>query len=418
MRPPAKARRTLAIAVAVALLVGASGTGSAQSAPNRAPILVLVSFDGWRWDYTDRLPATNLRALASRGVRARALIPSFPVLTFPNHYTIVTGLAPGHHGIVANDMRDAATGRTFGMSKTSEVRNPMWWGGEPLWVTAERAGRHAGTMFWPGSEAPIGGVRPTQWRPYLESMSGAARVDQVLAWLDLPPSRRPSLFTLYFEDADSAGHASGPDSEAVRRAIGHVDGYIERLVRGLERRGLATRANIVVVSDHGMAATVPGQVVELADYISLADVDVIDINPTLGLFPAAGKMDAVYRALAGAHPHLHVYRRHETPDAWHYRQHARIPPIVGVVDEGWQIARGTVVERAVRTIRAPRGVHGYAPSVLSMRGILIAAGPAFKQGITVPAIENVHLYNAMATALGVKPAPNDGDMAVARRLLR
>jgi len=407
-----------ALAIALLVVLG-SGPAPRLFAQNGAdPLLFLISLDGFRWDYLRKAPAPALQRLIERGVRAEGLIPSYPTKTFPNHYTIVTGLAPGHHGIVANDMRDAATGRTFGMSKTSEVRNPMWWGGEPLWVTAERAGRHAGTMFWPGSEAPIGGVRPTQWRPYLESMSGAARVDQVLAWLDLPPSRRPSLFTLYFEDADSAGHASGPDSEAVRRAIGHVDGYIERLVRGLERRGLATRANIVVVSDHGMAATVPGQVVELADYISLADVDVIDINPTLGLFPAAGKMDAVYRALAGAHPHLHVYRRHETPDAWHYRQHARIPPIVGVVDEGWQIARGTVVERAVRTIRAPRGVHGYAPSVLSMRGILIAAGPAFKQGITVPAIENVHLYNAMATALGVKPAPNDGDMAVARRLLR
>ena len=380
--------------------------------------LILISLDGFRWDYLRKAPAPALRRLVERGVRAEGLIPSFPTKTFPNHYTIVTGLTPEHHGIIANDIRDPASGRTFAMSKASEVRDSMWWGGEPLWVTAERAGRRAGTMFWPGSEAAIGGVRPTQWLPYRESMSGAARVDQVLAWLDLPASKRPLLFTLYFEDTDSAGHTNGPDSEAVRRAIGHVDGYIARLVRGLERRGLAARTNIVVVSDHGMAATVPKQVIELDDYISLDDVEVVDINPTLGLFPARGKENVVYRALAAAHPRLHVYRRQETPEAWHYREHRRIAPIVGVVDEGWQIVRGTVVERAVRAVVPPRGLHGYVPSVVSMRGILIAAGPAFKQGVTVPAMENVHVYNALATALGVKPAPNDGDMAVARRLLR
>ena len=380
--------------------------------------LILISLDGFRWDYLRKAPAPALRRLVERGVRAEGLIPSFPTKTFPNHYTIVTGLTPEHHGIIANDIRDPASGRTFAMSKASEVRDSMWWGGEPLWVTAERAGRRAGTMFWPGSEAAIGGVRPTQWLPYRESMSGAARVDQVLAWLDLPASKRPLLFTLYFEDTDSAGHTNGPDSEAVRRAIGHVDGYIARLVRGLERRGLAARTNIVVVSDHGMAATVPKQVIELDDYISLDDVEVVDINPTLGLFPARGKENVVYRALAAAHPRLHVYRRQETPEAWHYREHRRIAPIVGVVDEGWQIVRGTVVERAVRAVVPPRGLHGYVPSVVSMRGILIAAGPAFKQGVTVPAMENVHVYNALATALGVTPAPNDGDMAVARRLLR
>jgi predicted AlkP superfamily pyrophosphatase or phosphodiesterase len=406
----------LALALLVALGSGPAHRLSAQTAADSP--LFLISLDGFRWDYLRKAPAPALQRLVERGVRAEGLIPSFPTKTFPNHYTIVTGLAPEHHGIVANDIRDVATGRTFAMSKASEVRDPMWWGGEPLWVAAERAGRRAGTMFWPGSEAAIGGVRPSQWRPYLESMSGAARVDQVLAWLDLPASRRPSLFTLYFEDADSAGHANGPDSDAVRRAIGHVDGYVARLVSGLERRGLATRSNIVVVSDHGMAATVPTQIIELDDYIALADVEVIDINPTLGLFPAAGKADAVYRALTAAHPHLHVYRRQETPEAWHYRQHRRIAPIVGVVDEGWQIVRGTVVERAVRTVRPPRGLHGYVPSVASMRGVLIAAGPAFKQGVTVPAMENIHVYNALATALGVKPAPNDGDMTVARRLLR
>lgn len=403
------------LAALFAVFASAPARSVAQNAAD--PILILISFDGFRWDYLNNAPAPALQRLIERGVRAEGLIPSYPTKTFPNHYTIVTGLTPEHHGIVANDMRDPSTGRTFGMS-TSEAREPMWWGGEPLWVTAERGGRRAGTMFWPGSEAAIGGVRPTHWKPYSKSMPGAARVDQALAWLDLPPAKRPAVLTLYFEDADSAGHGHGPDSDAVRRAIGDLDAYVARLVRGLEQRGLIDRANIVVVSDHGMATVVPGQVIELDDYISLSDVDVVDLNPTLGLFPKEGKTDAVYRALVRAHPHLHVYRRNDTPDAWRYRHHQRIPPIVGVADEGWQVVRGTLMDRVVRAVTRQRGIHGYDPSVLSMRGILIAAGPAFRQGVTVPAMENVHLYNALATAIGVAPAQNDGDITVALRLLR
>jgi predicted AlkP superfamily pyrophosphatase or phosphodiesterase len=391
----------------------------AAAQPADDPLLILVSFDGFRWDYLDRAPAPNLHRLAARGVRARGLIPSFPTKTFPNHYTLVTGLYPGHHGVVANNMRDVPTGRVFSLSRKAEVRDPMWWaGGTPLWVTAEREKRRAGTMFWPGSEAVIGGIRPSYWVPYDEVMSGIARVDQVLRWLDLPRTRRPAFVTLYFEDTDDAGHRQGPDSDAVRAAIERLDGYLGRLLQGLEKRGLAQRANVVVVSDHGMAAVVPDRILMLDRFLSLDDVDVVDIDPTLGLIPAAGKTDAIYRSLADASPHLHVYRRAETPPLWHYRDHPRIPPIVGVADEGWRIVKGTIRDRAVDAVRAPRGEHGYDPSVESMRGIFIAAGPAFKRGIVVPAFENVHVYDALAAALGVKPEKNDGDMAVANTLLR
>ncbi len=406
-----------AAAAAVATLAGMTQMGR-PPARGVEPLLFLVSLDGFRPDYLEKAPAPHLQRLAAEGVRAEGLIPAFPTKTFPNHYTIVTGLYPGHHGIVANDIYDAPTGRSFAMSKPAEVRDAMWWGGEPIWVTAERAGRRAGTMFWPGSEAAIRGVRPSEWRPYRESLSGEARVDQALAWLDLPPARRPVLFTLYFEDTDTAGHASGPDSDAVRRAISRVDSYVGRLLGGLERRGLRERANVVVVSDHGMAAAIPGQVLRLNDYISLSDVNVADINPGLGLFPAPGKADAVYRALVKASPHLRVYKRAESPASWHYRDHPRIPPIVGVVDEGWQIIRGTLVERAALALKAPRGVHGYDPSVRSMRGVLIASGPAFKRGVTVPPLENVHLYEVFSAVLGLTPAKNDGDSAVARTLLQ
>jgi predicted AlkP superfamily pyrophosphatase or phosphodiesterase len=251
MRPPGKARRTLAIVVAVALLGAAFGTGSAQSAPNRAPILVLVSFDGWRWDYTDRLPATNLRALASRGVRARALIPSFPVLTFPNHYTIVTGLYPEHHGVVGNTMIDRTIPERF--TQSSETgKEAHWWGGEPVWVTAIRQGLRAFTMFWPGTEAPIAGVRPSEWRPYDKTVPNAERVTQALTWLALSDAERPSFVSLYFEEVDTAGHEFGIGSRELTAAARHLDQALGQLVAGIRRLGLADRTTIVVVSDHGM----------------------------------------------------------------------------------------------------------------------------------------------------------------------
>src|SRR5439155_9580376 len=174
------------------------------------PLVVLVSFDGWRWDYADRANVPNLRALAARGVRAKELLPSFPPLTFPNHYTIVTGLYPGHHGIVSNTMWTATLGR-FTMS-SPVVRDAVWWGGEPIWVTAIRQNRRAMDMFWPGSEAPIKGIRPDRWWPFDGAVPNADRVARVLDWLALPDGERPSLVTLYFQEVDHIGHVNGPDS--------------------------------------------------------------------------------------------------------------------------------------------------------------------------------------------------------------
>ena len=404
------------------LIVGFGSWLAAASAQNPPaalkPSVILVSFDGFRWDYASKAPAPNLRSLAARGVRAEGLIPSYPSKTFPNHYTIVTGLYPGHHGIVANNILDPATGRRFGNAIVKEVRDPMWWGGEPIWVTAQRGGLLAGAMFWPGTEAPIQGVLSRYWTPYDGAVPGTDRVDQVLRWIDLPEADRPRLITLYFSDVDTAGHADGPDSPAVRDAITRVDGYLGELLRGLERRGLLDQFNIVVVSDHGMASTDSRHVVVVDDYIPLDDVDIVDINPTLALVPKSGREEAVYRGLSRA-KHLKVYRRADTPEHWHYRDHPRIPPIVGVADEGWQVVRKITIGGILAgLIHEDHGAHGYDPKFKSMRGIFVAAGPAFKHGKTVEAFQNIHIYNALAQVLGVTPAPNDGDLAIARTLLK
>jgi predicted AlkP superfamily pyrophosphatase or phosphodiesterase len=319
--------------------------------------------------------------------------------------------------MVANRFRDPVSGRLFRLSDRAAVQNPMWWGGEPIWNTAQKAGLVAATMFWVGSEAPVGGMHPRYWRQFDDRVSASDRVNQVLAWLDLPAAERPSLIALYLNDTDTIGHWYGPESMQTRDAIEKTDQQFGRLLDGLESRGLTGRANIVVVSDHGMAATNIRRTIFVDDYVSLSDIEVVDINPTLGVIPVQGKREAAYQALTHAHPRLSMYWRQETPERWRIRDQPRVPPITGVADEGWVVLRRA--EYAEYWKRSPDGgEHGYDPEVESMRGVFVAAGPAFKVGVTVPAFENVHVYNALAMALGITPAKNDGDPAVAVLLLR
>jgi predicted AlkP superfamily pyrophosphatase or phosphodiesterase len=399
----------------VALLLSLTLGIATACRPEPPASLILISFDGWRWDYQQKGPAPNLEKLIARGVRAERLIPSFPSKTFPNHYSVVTGLYPAHHGIVANNIFDPETGLKFGLSDRKAVGDARWWGGEPIWVTVQRQGGRAATLFWPGSEAPIAGMRPRFWALYDEKMSNEARVDQVLAWLDRPPAERPSFITLYFSDTDDAGHDYGPESESVRDAVVRLDLLLGRLVDNLQVRGIADRVNIVITSDHGMAATSPDRVIVIDDYLDASTVDIVDINPTLGIVPKTVTADEVYARLEKAHPHLRVYRREQTPEHWRYRDNPRIPAIVGVADDGWVVLR----QRAGQPRPAPKsgGAHGYDPRALSMHGLFVAAGPAFRRGVTVPPFENVHIYNALAAALEVTPAKNDGDVVIANTLV-
>lgn len=407
-------KRSLAAVSAIAALAVVLA-----AAPASSPALILISFDGWRSDYHTRAPVAHLRSLMARGVRAEGLIPSFPTKTFPNHYTLVTGLYPGHHGVVGNSMRDPRTHRLFTMHAREEVQDAMWWGGDPIWNAVQRGGRRAAAMFWPGSEAPIGGMRPAYWEPYDHGRPNERRVDQVLAWLDLPAAERPAFLTLYMSDADAAGHSFGPNSPELLRALERLDSALGRLLRGLEARRLLQTTNIIVTADHGMAETSRQRVVFVDDLVAPADGEIVDLNPTLALWPRPGREDGVYRKLAAAHPRLSVYRRAETPEHWRFRTHERVPPIVGVADEGWSVMRrASLADVFVRSIRRVGGGHGYDPHVQSMRALFVAAGPAFKPGVTVPPFENVHVYNTMCAALAVTCPPNDGDPAVVRSLLR
>ena len=367
------------------------------------PALVLISIDGFRSEYLDRYDAPHLRELARRGVRARWMQPSFPVLTFPNHYTLVTGLLPEHHGIVANEMRDPS-GARFSYKDSGSVRDSAWWGGEPLWVTAERQGVRAASFFWPGSEAPIHGVRPTFYKHYREDVSLADRVDTVLAWLTRPDSLRPRAITVYFSTVDHAGHDHGPNSPEVRAAVLAVDSAVGRLVGGLEAARLADRVNVVVVSDHGMAETSPDRVVWRDSYVPTQNVEALSTYGAIAFInPVSGDTNSMLRSLRRA-PHMHFYRGDSVPAEWRYAGTPRIAAIVGVPEEGWLF-----MARPTRPT-APHvgGSHGYLATDTSMHALFIAAGPAFRSGVTAEPFGNIHVYDLLCAALGLTPAPNDG----------
>ena len=395
-----------------ALLLCSLLAGCASRAPTSGPAeprtVLLVSIDAFRADYLDRGITPTLSRIANEGVRAEWMNPSYPSLTFPNHYTIATGLRPDHHGVVHNAMWDDALGG-FKTADRDAVGDGRWWGGEPVWVGAEKAGLRTATMFWPGSEAAIDGVRPTHWKKFDDKFSYEARVDQIVAWLAVPAAQRPRLVTLYFEKVDKAGHDFGPDSVQVRNAISQADAAIGRLLRGLDANGLLRTTDLIVVSDHGMATVAPGHAIATEDMVSANDATLVSDGQSVGFAPKPGRVRRAEARLLGAHPHYDCWRKGELPARWRYGTHPRVPAIVCQMHEGWDaVSRKKLNERPKD---ATRGSHGYDPALPSMRALFIARGPSFRRGATLPPFDNVDVYPLLTRLLGIAAAPNDGDPA-------
>jgi len=408
-----KARR-IAIVLLIALAGGCLGDGSQPHKAGYSP-LILMSFDGYRPDYLERGFSPNLAALAADGVRAEALRPAFPTLTFPNHYTIVTGLYPDHHGIVDNRMVDPATGKHFVYNDPRTASDPMWWGGEPLWVGVQRQGKRAATMFWPGADYAIDGVRPQYWRAFDGSVSPDARVDQVLAWLDLPAAERPDFITLYFEQVDHASHYFSPDSNEVDAALREIDAALGRLRDGLRARGLERAANLVVVSDHGATRSGPDKVIVLDDVVPMDAIDMINTGVLAGFAPRPGRDAEVDRAALAPHDHMRCWRKDELPARLHYGRNPRVPPRLCLADDGWLIFTRQFLATPNHHISI--GEHGYDNDDPNMRALFVADGPAFKHGLVVPEFDNVDIYPLLTRVLGIKPAPNDGNFEVVAPML-
>ena len=392
-------------------------TAACARSNDQAPILILVSFDAWRWDYIDRAKVPNLPALAARGVRSEGLIPSFPSNTFPNHYTLVTGLLPDHHGIVDNTFNDPRFPQQFSMSAET-ARDPKWWGGKPLWITVREHGLRTAAIFWPGTDVVIGGVYRDYWKPYDGKVTNAARVKQALDWLALPGAQRPSFITLYFSEVDVTGHDYGPESQEVLDAASHLDSALGDLMSGIESMALAGRTTVVVVSDHGMSQLSPERQILLDDYLNPADVDVSEWSDALKVAPGAESAEQIYQALKGKHPSLSVYRREELPPDLRYGKNPRVAPIIGLVEDGWTVTTRGRVENDRKENRKRAGAHGFDPRYRSMQGLFVAAGPRVKPGLVVAPFRNVDVYDFLCTLLDLLPEPNDGEPRTTEAFLK
>ncbi len=399
---------------ALALALCAS-TGLAD--PDRqakTPIVVMLSLDGFRHDYLERYPqqSKNLQRVADSGLQVSGLIPGFPSSTFSNHYSIVTGLYPGNHGIVGNSFFDRSRNALYRLGDRSTVEDGSWYGGEPLWVAAEKAGLRSASFFWVGSEADIQGVRPSYYKIYDGSVPNGARVNQVLDWLALPWGQRPNLVTLYFSLVDSAGHRYGPDSKEVGQAIASADKQVGRLMAGLA--DIDHPVYLLISSDHGMQRVDAEQTIFLDEFIELDDWrgnHRIVPGGSYAFFYSADQslVQRTQQALASV-AGLEVIDPGSFGSLLNFPQDGtRIPNLVVVAD-----APGYIGFKRGQDREPPQGAHGYLPQITkTMNGIFFASGPGIPAQTRLPDIENVHIYPLVLSLLDIEnAAPIDGEPSV------
>jgi predicted AlkP superfamily pyrophosphatase or phosphodiesterase len=379
----------VAVLLALAPQPASAADSKAKDRAQTPPIVILISIDGFRPSNLRQDFSPTLDALADSGLSG-SLRPSFPTLTFPNHYAMVTGRKPDSSGIVANVFEDPARpGIAFKLSDQKQLDDPVWWdAAEPIWVTAEKMGIRTATMFWPGSTAKIHGVLPSDWRPYDKTMPSDQRAATVIEWLRRPAATRPRFITLYFDEVDTIGHVFGPRAPETVAAIGRVDQAIAKLREAISTLGLSV--NMVIVSDHGMAATSAQQSVD---------------GPFTTIVPTPGKEASVAAGLIGRHGKMSCWAKDQVPPLFDYGHNARVAPIVCMADFGWQISQGAPA-------RQDKGAHGYDPGAPDMAALFIGHGPAFPNPKVFRGLDNLQVYPLLAKLIGVTPLANDADAKI------
>ncbi len=384
-----------------------SGVIATDRAPGRnaarhldKPYIVLVSFDGFRHDYMEMFATPNFDRVAAQGARAAGLIPVFPSLTFPAHYSIATGLYPGSHGLVTNTFYDRELDRTYSLSDRETVEDGRWYGGEPIWVTAEKQGMVSAAFYFVGSEADVQGIRPSHWKRFDPEVPNEERVDTVLAWLGLPPEERPHFISMYFAEADYAGHRYGPEVGAeLVQAVGQVDQALGRLLDGVESLPYGREVYVVLVSDHGMSHVRPEGHYALDDIADMSGARLTSGGTVGILFVEGGeaRIEELRAQLDAGMPRARAYRSQAAPSRLHLNGHPRFGDLVVVPEEGYTIGIGPRRGSSL-------GMHGWDPGFTSMHGIFLAMGPGIDPGTRLPRIEGVDIYPFMARALGLGPA--------------
>ncbi|MEM0577968.1 ectonucleotide pyrophosphatase/phosphodiesterase [Flavobacterium polysaccharolyticum] len=392
------------IVVGLFLFLGLGMTAQEQ----KKPYVILVSLDGFRWDYPQYFETPNLDSLAKYGVKAKSMQPSYPTKTFPNHYSMATGLYPDHHGIVNNNFYDPAIQKVFTL-KTAAKKNSEFYGGNPIWNLAEEQGVKAACFYWPGSDT--GAKSASIFKEYDESVSYEKRVNTVIEWLNLPEAERPHLITLYFDQPDETGHNHGPLSEENKKMVPQVDAVIGQLMQKLDALPIGKEINLIVVSDHGMAAISNDKKVTILDYLKpewygYAAV----INPIMSIEAKIGYKEVIADALKKV-PHIKWYPTNKVPKRLHFGTNPRALDFVVEADAGYSL-----VNKPDQKISG--GTHGYDNKMKDMQAIFYAKGPNFKIGKKVKSFRNVSVYPLIASILGLKVGSIDGDLDEVKMLLR
>lgn len=382
-----------------------------QNKEQKEHYVVMLSMDGFRWDYTDDVYTPNFDKISEMGVKAESINSSFPTKTFPNHYSMATGLYPDHHGIVLNSFYDPETDRTYGIFNREAVEDGSFYGGEPIWVTAEKQGMKSGSYFWVGSEAEIAGFRPTYWKRYDHGFPYFQRIDSVVSWLQKPEELRPQLILWYFDEPDHIGHDKGPDSKALKYKIAELDFYLGIFMKKIAKLPIAEQVNIIITSDHGMNATSNERKEVISEYVKMEWIDKIEgYNPNFNIKAKDGFIDSIFLNIQRAE-HLTAWKSEEVPEYLHYGTNPRTLDIVILADSSW----GVVINKDKYI---PKGSHGYDNTNKDLNAIFYAYGPAFKKDYLAPEFNNVDIYPLICEILGLEPAPVDGKLENVKSMLK
>jgi len=404
-----------------ALILLVTGSAHVSFAQKTEPTVLLISFDGFRYDYIDKHDLKNFKAFRAGGVSAEGLIPCYPSLTFPNHYSLVTGMRPANHGLVDNSFYDSALNVTYTISNRDVVGNPQFYGGTPLWTLAKQSGTKTASYFWVGSEITDPSRRPDRYFLYDAKVPFNTRVDSVLSWLNMKDNERPRLITLYFNEPDHVAHETGPNSPETHDILLTMDSVLGRLMNGMKK--VKAPVNTIIVSDHGMMElTMADETFTFLDELYDVRTDKFKtvVSSTLAhlYFDKQPALDSMYTLLKAKEKGFKVYKKKELPRQLNYGNHYRIGDLVLIADPGHTIRHS---DRKANMQRAKPGahfgVHGFDPTVVTeVRGIFLAQGPQVKKGQRLGLVRNIDVYPFVARILGLTVPKIDGDVKALEKI--
>ncbi len=367
------------------------------------PYVILISFDGFRWDYADRGITPHFDVIRDSGVSVESLRPCFPSKTFPNHISIITGMYPAHHGIISNGFRDPFSNEYYALGDSNAVKNAVWYKGEAFWETAERQGIRTASYFWPGSEISLSYRHPTYYKKYEHLQPYRQRVDGVIDWLKLPYDKRPHFITAYFDATDTYGHRYGPDSPETNYAIAQLDSILGYYFDRLKEISLFDSTDIIVVSDHGMTDVSNNRTVNIDKILDGLTYEQNDNGPFMMIEPEKDRLNEIYTRLKKEEDHYRVYKREEVPEYFHFSDNPLISQLVLIAENGWSLETDKSIEHNKKY--SSKGNHGYDNYWMDMNGIFCAMGPSFKVNYKIGTINNIDIYPLLCRIFEIKPNP-------------